>query len=59
MTDTLTMRLAIAVLGLIAVATVVGGLVLANNDKTLPGELIAIGAGAAGAVAGLITRPAN
>ena len=51
-----TVRLVIAVLGLLALAVVVGGIVLALDDKTLPGELIAIGSAAAGAVGGILSK---
>jgi uncharacterized membrane protein HdeD (DUF308 family) len=51
-----TVRLVIAFLGLLALVTVVGGIVLALNDKSLPGELIAIGSAAAGSVAGILSR---
>lgn len=51
-----TVRLVIAVLGLLALAVVVGGIVLAISDRSLPGELIAIGAAAAGSVAGILSK---
>lgn len=51
-----TVRLVIAVLGVLAFAVVVGGIVLALDDKSLPGELIAIGSAAAGAVGGILSR---
>jgi hypothetical protein len=51
-----TVRLVIAVLGLLALAVVVGGILLALDDKALPGELIAIGSAAAGAVGGILSR---
>lgn len=44
----------LVILGAVSLAVVVGGLVLAMNDKSLPGELIAIGAGGVGAIAGLL-----
>lgn len=46
----------IIVLGVLAVCVVGGGIYLAANDKTLPGELIAIGSAAAGAIAGLLAK---
>lgn len=46
----------IGVLGLLALAVVVGGIVLALDDKSLPGELIAIGSAAAGAVGGILSK---
>lgn len=51
-----TVRTVIAVLGLLAFAVVVGGIALAWVDKGLPGELIAIGSAAAGAVAGILSK---
>lgn len=51
-----TVRLVIGVLGLLALAVVLGGIVLALDDKALPGELIAIGSAAAGAVGGILSR---
>jgi hypothetical protein len=51
-----TVRLVIGVLGLLALAVVIGGIALALNDKALPGELIAIGSAAAGSIAGILSR---
>jgi hypothetical protein len=51
-----TVRLVIAVLGLLALSVVIGGIILALDDKTLPGELIAIGSAAAGAVGGILSK---
>jgi hypothetical protein len=51
-----TVLLVIAVLGALALAVVVGGIVLALEDKSLPGELIAIGSAAAGAVGGILSK---
>lgn len=51
-----TVRLVIAVLGLLALSVVIGGIVLALDDKGLPGELIAIGSAAAGAVGGILSK---
>ena len=51
-----TVRTVIAVLGLLALSVVVGGIALAWVDKSLPGELIAIGSAAAGAVAGILSK---
>jgi drug/metabolite transporter (DMT)-like permease len=56
MNDQSTVRIVIAVLGSLALAVVVGGIVLALNDKSLPGELIAIGSAAAGAVGGILSK---
>jgi hypothetical protein len=57
MIDGRTERLVIAALALLALATVVGGIVLAWNDRGLPGEIIAIGSAAAGAIGGILARP--
>lgn len=56
MTDQRTVRLVISILGLLAFATVVGGICLAFTDRGLPGELIAIGSAAAGAVGGILSH---
>lgn len=56
MNDNITERLGLVFLGLIAFAVVVGGIVLAWNDKSLPGELIAIGSAAAGVIGGLFGK---
>lgn len=56
MNDQSTVRIVIGVLGSLALAVVVGGIVLALNDKSLPGELIAIGSAAAGAVGGILSK---
>lgn len=44
----------VILLGLVALATVIGGIWLASTGGTLPGEVIAIGAGAAGAIGGAV-----
>lgn len=46
--------IALIALALVALTVVIGGVALALNDKALPGELIAIGSGAAGAIAGVV-----
>lgn len=51
-----TVNLVIGGLILLAVLVVGGGIFLTANDKSLPGELIAIGSAAAGAVAGILSR---
>lgn len=56
MNDQATVRLVILVLGALALAVVIGGIVLALDDKSLPGELIAIGAAAAGAIGGILSK---
>lgn len=52
--DPTTVRIALICLGLTVLAVVCGGVYLAANGGTLPGELIAIGAGAAGAIGGAV-----
>lgn len=56
MSDNTTVRLVIATLAALAFAVVVGGIYLTAIDKALPGELIAIGSAAAGAVAGILSK---
>jgi hypothetical protein len=56
LTDQKTVRLVITILGLLAFSTVVGGICLAFTDRGLPGELIAIGSAAAGAVGGILSH---
>lgn len=51
-----TVRTVILVLGALALLVVAGGVYLAANDKSLPGELIAIGSAAAGAIAGILSK---
>ena len=43
-------------LAALAFAVVVGGIYLTAIDKSLPGELIAIGSAAAGAVGGILAK---
>lgn len=59
MNDQSTVRLVIAVLGALALAVVIGGIVLAFDDKSMPEALIAMGAGGAGAIAGILSRTSN
>lgn len=54
--DQSTVRLVIGSLALLALSVVVGGIALAFADRSLPGELIAIGSAAAGAVGGILSR---
>lgn len=56
MGDNLTVRMVIGALALLAFTVVVGGIYLTAIDKALPGELIAIGSAAAGAVAGILSK---
>lgn len=51
-----TVRIVIAALALLAFTVVAGGIYLTAIDKSLPGELIAIGSAAAGAVAGILSK---
>ena len=55
MTSRTTVLAVVISLGLIAVIVVAGGIVLAGLDKTIPDALIAIGAGASGALAGVLS----
>lgn len=56
MNSATTVRIVIVSLALLAFTVVVGGIYLTASDKSLPGELIAIGSAAAGAVAGILSR---
>lgn len=56
MNDQSTVRMVIGALALLAFAVVVGGIYLTAIGKDLPGELIAIGSAAAGAVGGILSR---
>lgn len=56
MNDQTTVRIVLCTLAALALAVVVGGIYLAAIDKSLPGELIAIGSAAAGAVAGILSK---
>ena len=56
MNDQSTVRLVIGVLGLLALSTVIGGIYLTATGHELPGELIAIGSAAAGAIGGILSR---
>lgn len=51
-----TVRAVIITLGLLALFVVGGGIYLTAQDKSLPGELIAIGSAAAGAIGGILSR---
>ena len=53
-TDTWNVRLVILFLGLAVLACIVGGVVLAGLDKAIPDSVIAIGSGAAGALAAML-----
>lgn len=53
-----THRIALVLLGLVALAVIVGSIVLSNNDKSLNDALLAMGGAAVGAIAGLVSpRP--
>jgi len=56
MTDKITIRLVVGVLGLVAILTVAGGFWITVVDKPIPDALIAIGSTAVGAVAALLAR---
>lgn len=49
-------NLVVGSLAVITLAVVIGGIVLALRDQTLPGELIAIGSASGGALASTLTR---
>lgn len=55
MTSKTTVLAVVIFLGLVALVVTVGGVILANNDKPIPGELIALGSGALGALAGILS----
>ncbi len=56
MTDRITIRAVVAILGLVAVSTMIGGFVLAYASKTIPDALIALGSAALGSVGTLLAR---
>ena len=53
-TDTWNVRLVILFLGIIALAVVVGGQVLAAFDKEVPEQIVLLGVAAAGALGGIL-----
>lgn len=57
--DTWTVRVVAILLGLIALAVVIGGIVAAIWERTLPGEVITIGATSAGALGALLASTAS
>lgn len=59
MTDRLVTLVVLVSLACLAVGTLIGGIYLTAIDKSLPGELIAIGSSAAGAIAGILSRPSS
>lgn len=59
MTEHRTVQAVIGVLGLLALSVVIGGIYLAAVDRSLPGELIAIGSAAAGAVGGILSKTSS
>lgn len=54
MTSRTTVLAVVISLGLIALCVVAGALILAAFEKPVPGEVISIGAGASGALAGVL-----
>lgn len=54
--DQKTVRLVISVLGVLALAVVVGAIVLSYQEKTIPDALIALGSVSVGAVAGILSK---
>ena len=59
MPSRLTINLVVGILGLLAILTVVGGIVLTLAEKPIPDALIAIGAGASTGVAALLARTSS
>lgn len=59
MTDRLTVRLVVVVLGLVALAGLVLVGVLAYQDKEIPGELVGLASGGLSAVAALLVRTSS
>lgn len=57
MNDNGNIRLAIVVLGILALTCLVGGVVVVLSDRSLPDAFIAIGASAATAITLVISRP--
>lgn len=53
--DSSSRKIALVILGLLALAVVIGGLFLTSDDKTLPDALLALGSVAVGAIAGIVT----
>lgn len=56
MSNQKTVQIVVGVLGLVAILVVLGGIVLALDDKQLPESLIAIGSLSVGAVAGILSK---
>jgi len=55
--DTLVYRIAIGVLGSLALVAAVGSIVLVLQSKTTPEVLVALGSAAVGALVGLFAQP--
>lgn len=53
-TDPLIYRIAVAALAVALVVGIIGGLVLAGMGKEIPPEIVAVVAGAGGAIAGML-----
>lgn len=53
-TDPLIYRIAVAALAMALVVGIIGGLVLAALGKEIPPEIVAVVAGAGGAIAGML-----
>lgn len=47
-------RISVATLGLVVLASIVGAIVLSAQDKIIPDTVVALGAAAAGSLAGLL-----
>jgi len=47
-------RISVMTLGLVVLASIIGAIVLSTQDKTIPDTVVALGAAAAGSLAGLL-----
>lgn len=56
MPDRLTVAIVLVALAVLSIGTLLGGIYLTAIDKSLPGELIAIGSSAAGAIGGILAK---
>lgn len=59
MTDSLTIRIVVGSLALVALLVVAGSIWLAHDGVAIPDALIAIGSSAVGAVAGILSRTSS
>ena len=47
-------RISVMTLGLVVLASIIGAIILSTEDKALPDAVVALGAAAAGSLAGLL-----